>query len=130
MLTGIPNFVYAFGYTNSSWTLKIGLICEHFCRLLAHMDSHGYDSVHAELDDPSMPTKALLDLSANYVQRVADELPRQGADGPWSVSMSYLADTKRLRGGQVADPHLRFASSWVRTDAGARGAAAANRVAV
>lgn len=33
MLTGIPNFVYAFGYTNSSWTLKIGLICEQFCRL-------------------------------------------------------------------------------------------------
>ena len=30
MLSGIPNFAYAIGYTNSSWTLKVGLICEHF----------------------------------------------------------------------------------------------------
>ena len=35
MLSGVPNFAYAIGYTNSSWTLKIGLLCEHFCRLLA-----------------------------------------------------------------------------------------------
>ena len=47
MLTDVPNFAYAFGYTNSSWTLKVGLLCEHFCRLLAHMDAHGYDSVRA-----------------------------------------------------------------------------------
>ena len=44
MLTGVPNFAFAFGYTNSSWTLKVGLMCEHFCRLLAHMDAHGYDT--------------------------------------------------------------------------------------
>jgi cation diffusion facilitator CzcD-associated flavoprotein CzcO len=36
MLSGVPNFAYAIGYTTSSWTLKIGLLCEHFCRLLAH----------------------------------------------------------------------------------------------
>ena len=130
MLTGIPNFVYAFGYTNSSWTLKIGLICEHFCRLLAHMDSRGYDSVRAELDDPSMPTSPLLDLSANYVQRVADELPRKGADGPWSVEMSYLADAKRLRAGEVADPNLRFGTSAICAEDTAREPVSANRVAV
>ncbi len=131
MLTGIPNFVYAFGYTNSSWTLKIGLICEHFCRLLAHMDSRGYDSVRAELDDPSMPTKpAVGSVSANYVQRVADELPRKGADGPWSVEMSYLADAKRLRAGEVADPNLRFGTSAMCTEDTAREPVSANRVAV
>ena len=111
MLTGIPNFVYAFGYTNSSWTLKIGPICEHLCRLLDYMDEHGFDSVRAELGDAAMPTKPLLDLSANYVQRVADQLPRQADGEPWSVSMSYLADAKRLRRGPVADPHLRFGAA-------------------
>ncbi len=35
MLSGVPNFALAIGYTNSSWTLKVGLLCEHFCRLLA-----------------------------------------------------------------------------------------------
>src|SRR6478735_3804410 len=68
MLSGIPNFAFAFGYTNSSWTLKVGLLCEHFCRLLSYMDDHGFDSVRAELDDPAMPTKPLLDFAAGYVQ--------------------------------------------------------------
>ena len=38
MLDGVPNFALALGYTNSSWTLKIGLLCEHFCQILRHMD--------------------------------------------------------------------------------------------
>jgi len=117
MLTGVPNFVYAFGYTNSSWTLKIGLICEHFCRLLSYMDANGYDYACPELGDPAMPTRPLLDFGANYVQRVADQLPRQGTEGPWSVSMNYPADVRRLRGGDVVDPCLRLRS--VRRTAGA-----------
>jgi len=111
MLSGVPNFVYAFGYTNSSWTLKIGLICEHFCRLLSHLDSGGYDTVRAEVTDPSMPTRPLLDFGAGYVQRVIDQLPRRGTTAPWTVSMNYLADARQLREGPVADPNLRFASS-------------------
>ncbi|HVT69525.1 MAG TPA: NAD(P)/FAD-dependent oxidoreductase, partial [Trebonia sp.] len=35
MLSGVPNFAFVFGYTNASWTLKVGLVCEHFSRLLA-----------------------------------------------------------------------------------------------
>ena len=39
MLGGVPNFAFAIGYTNSSWTLKVDLVCEYLCRLLAHMDA-------------------------------------------------------------------------------------------
>ena len=39
MLSGVPNFVFALGYTNFSWTLKVDLVCEHLCRLLVHMDA-------------------------------------------------------------------------------------------
>ena len=45
MLSGVPNFVFAVGYTNSSWTLKIDLVCEHLCRMLALMDARGDDTV-------------------------------------------------------------------------------------
>ena len=38
MLDGVPNFAFAVGYTNSSWTLKVGLLCEHFCRLIKHTE--------------------------------------------------------------------------------------------
>ena len=45
MLSDVPNFAFAVGYTNSSWTLKVDLVCEHFARLLAYMDEHGYDTL-------------------------------------------------------------------------------------
>ena len=111
MLSGVPNFAFAFGYTNSSWTLKVGLLCEHFCRLLSHMDERGFDSVRPEFDDAGMETKPLLDFAAGYVQRVADTLPRQGAAGPWVMSMNYNFDREVLRHGAVTDPNLRFAAA-------------------
>ncbi|MGB8403521.1 MAG: NAD(P)/FAD-dependent oxidoreductase [Mycobacterium sp.] len=108
MLSGVPNFAFAFGYTNSSWTLKVGLLCEHFCRLLSHMDANGFDAVRPEVVDPEMATLPLLDFAAGYVQRVADTLPRQGVDGPWVMSMNYNFDREVLRNGAVSDPNLRF----------------------
>jgi len=110
MLSGVPNLAFAIGYTNSSWTLKIGLLCEHFCRLLNHMEQNGYDICCPEVRDPDMPRRPLLDFGAGYVKRSLHELPKQGADFPWLMSMSYAADAKLLRKGSVADPNLRFSS--------------------
>ena len=111
MLAGVPNFAFAFGYTNSSWTLKVGLLCEHFCRLLSHMDTRGYDIARPEVNDPAMQTRPLLDLSAGYVQRALDRMPKQGSGEPWRVSMDYYYDVERLREGSVDDPNLYFSSS-------------------
>ncbi|WP_439028838.1 flavin-containing monooxygenase [Gordonia terrae] len=120
MLSGVPNFALAIGYTNSSWTLKIGLLCEYFCKLLAHMDSHGQDTVWA-VADPSMPTRPLLDFGAGYVQRALDTLPKQGPEAPWVMSMSYYTD-RRLFRGSVIDDNLRFSRAGDRSQprAGAR----------
>ncbi|SNS16249.1 Predicted flavoprotein CzcO associated with the cation diffusion facilitator CzcD [Geodermatophilus pulveris] len=121
MLSGVPNLVLAIGYTNSSWTLKTGLVCEHFCRLLAHLDAHGYDVARPEPADPDMPTRPLLDLAAGYVRRAADRLPRQGDRAPWLTSTSYPADVRLLRAGSVTDPelHLSRAASPAAVPAGA-----------
>jgi cation diffusion facilitator CzcD-associated flavoprotein CzcO len=109
MLSGIPNFAFAFGYTNSSWTLKVGLLCEHFCRLLSHMDANGYDIACPEA--PAMATQPMLDLSAGYVQRALDRLPKQGQGEPWTVQMNYYYDVEHLRHGSVSNPHMRFRSA-------------------
>ena len=111
MLSGVPNFVLAIGYTNSSWTLKIGLLCEHFCRLLAYMDAHGYDVARPEPRDPDMPTRPFLDFAAGYIQRAVDQLPRQGDRMPWLTSMSYSTDVKLLRADSVTDPELHLSRS-------------------
>ena len=109
MLSGVPNFAFAVGYTNSSWTLKVGLLCEHFCRLLDHMDEKGFSTCRPEVGDPAMPTRPLLDFGAGYVQRSMQDLPRQGPAYPWLMSMSYATDVRHLRNGPVEDPNLRFA---------------------
>lgn len=109
MLSGVPNLAFSIGYTNSSWTLKVGLLCEHFCRLLAHMDASGHDVCRPEAADPAMPTRPFLDFGAGYVKRAVDQLPRQGDRMPWLTSMSYHSDVKLLRADSVTDPELHFA---------------------
>ncbi|WP_431676717.1 flavin-containing monooxygenase [Kitasatospora sp. KL5] len=118
MLSGVPNFAYAIGYTNSSWTLKVGLLCEHFCRLLAHMDAQGWDACRPEPADPAMPTQPFLSFGAGYIQRAVDQLPRQGDRMPWLTSMDYQADVRLLRADSVLDPELHF--SRVTPSAGGR----------
>ncbi|WP_156689185.1 flavin-containing monooxygenase [Mycobacterium sp. Marseille-P9652] len=107
LLSDVPNFVYMFGYTNSSWTLRVGLVCEHFCRLLAHMDAHGHVVCYPRVPE-GMPTMPLLDIGANYVKRSIDQFPRQGAEYPWRTCMDYRADYHTLREGPVEDENLCF----------------------
>jgi monooxygenase len=111
MLSGVPNFAFAFGYTNASWTLKVDLVCEHLCRLLAHMEARGYDTVVPVADDPTLEPRPMLEFKAGYVQRSVHMFPRQGSHGPWTVEMSYAADHARLRKGAVEDAALRFSRS-------------------
>jgi monooxygenase len=108
MLSGVPNFAFAIGYTNSSWTLKVDLVCEHLCRLLAHMDARGLDQAVPVVGDAAMETRPLLDFAAGYVLRSLQDLPRQGASAPWHLAMDYREDVEHLRRGPVEDPALRF----------------------
>jgi cation diffusion facilitator CzcD-associated flavoprotein CzcO len=118
MLSGVPNFAFAIGYTNSSWTLKVDLVCEHLCRLMAHMDAQGFGSVVPVNDDLAAETRPLLDFSAGYVLRSLHQLPKQGAGAPWQLAMDYNEDVEHLRHGPVDDPALRFGP---RPAAGIRG---------
>ncbi|WP_250655462.1 flavin-containing monooxygenase [Alkalimarinus coralli] len=111
MLDGVPNFAFAIGYTNSSWTLKVGLLCEHFCRILAYMDQHDKSICCPTLPQPDMPTRPLLDFGAGYVQRSLSKLPRQGLGAPWVIPMDYWVDKKLMKDGPVEDPNLRFYSA-------------------
>jgi cation diffusion facilitator CzcD-associated flavoprotein CzcO len=106
MLSSLPNFVFATGYTNASWTLKIDLVCEHFCRLLDHMDAHGFQTVVPVCDEPG--TLPLLGLTSGYVLRGVGAFPKAGTREPWTMPMAYEHDVARLRDGPVEDPALHF----------------------
>jgi cation diffusion facilitator CzcD-associated flavoprotein CzcO len=107
MLSGVPNFAFAIGYTNASWTLKVDLVCEYLCRLIGQLDALGHDACVPELDGP-VETRPLLNFQAGYVLRSLDAFPRQGDRAPWHLAMSYDTDVQTLRGGRIDDGTLRF----------------------
>ncbi len=119
MLSDVPNFAFAVGYTNSSWTLKVDLVCEHLARMLGYMDEHGYDVCTAHNDDPTMQRLPLLNLGSGYVQRSMHRFPRQGARAPWTMATSYAEDLQRLRNSPVCDGALRFSRRPQVTEAAA-----------
>ena len=110
MLSGVPNFVFAVGYTNSSWTLKVDLVCEYFCRLLGQLDRLGADAAEATVTDPGMEVRPLLDFGAGYVLRALEQLPKQGTDYPWYLTMNYAKDARYLRTAPL-DEDMRFFSA-------------------
>ncbi len=110
MLSGVPNFAFATGYTNASWTLKADLTSEYVCRLLNHMDAQGHRQCVPERTDPSVREEPFLDFQAGYVLRSIDQFPRQGSKVPWRLRMNYALDIRTLRYGEIDDGTLRFSS--------------------
>ncbi|ROR45795.1 flavin-containing monooxygenase [Kitasatospora cineracea] len=109
LLSGIPNWAMAIGYTTSSWTLKVSLMCRYFIDLVRHMDAHGYDRV-VPVAQPGMERRPVMDLKAGYAKRAERTLPKQGLEKPWRMALSYPEDAKALR-GPVADDNLVFGSA-------------------
>jgi cation diffusion facilitator CzcD-associated flavoprotein CzcO len=107
MLSGVPNFAFTIGYSNASWTLKADLVADYVCRLLAHMDRHGHDSVVAQRDS-SVPPEPFIPLMSGYVLRSAHLLPKQGARDPWRLRQNYLSDVRRIRTDRIDDGVLAF----------------------
>jgi len=106
MLTGVPNFVYLFGYTNASWTLRVDLICERLCRLVELMDRNGLGACLPDEPEAGSP-EPLVDLDAGYILRSQDELPRQGPRDPWRLGMDYVRDRRSMRRDPLTEG-LRF----------------------
>jgi hypothetical protein len=108
LLSGIPNWAMAIGYTTSSWTLKVSLMCRYFIDLVRHMDANGYDRA-VPVAQPGMALRPVMDLQSGYAKRGEKVLPKQGTSAPWQMAMSYPVDAKALR-GPVADDHLEFST--------------------
>jgi monooxygenase len=108
MLSGVPNMAVAIGYTNASWTLKCDLTCEYVCRLLKHMDEHGYRQATPENNDPSVTEEPFIDFTSGYVLRAIDRFPRQGSKAPWRLYQNYARDIVALRHGKLEDGALVF----------------------
>ena len=108
MLSDIPNFAIAIGYTNASWTLKCDLNCLFVVKLLNYMDRHHYTVCTPRFDSSKYQTEDLLDFSSGYIQRALGHLPKQGSEAPWKVHQNYLRDKLSLKMMGMNDKALEY----------------------
>jgi monooxygenase len=117
MISRVPNFAFALGYTNASWTLRADLVSERVCRLLNHLDERGY-AVAVPGPPPTQGLRPIIDFSSGYVARGVGAFPRQGPTGPWRLRQDYVHDVLHLGRGAVEEEGLRFLRAPVRSPAG------------
>ncbi len=107
MCSGVPNMAFSTGYTNASWTLKCDLTSRYVCRLLNHMDRHGFTRCTPRRD-PEVEEVPLIDFSSGYVQRTIDKFPRQGAVRPWRLYQNYALDVMMIDRSRLDDPAMEL----------------------
>ncbi|MER2012851.1 MAG: FAD-containing monooxygenase EthA, partial [Psychrobacter alimentarius] len=82
-------------------------------RLLDYMHKHRYqvalpqaktDHSEAHIQEDTV----MGALSAGYVRRAINELPKQGDRYPWYVTNNYLSDRVMLKYRQIKDDWLHF----------------------
>ena len=103
MFGGVPNLALALGYTNASFTLKCDLVSQYMCRLLNHMDAHGYRVATPREPGPSVPREPFIDLQSGYVLRSLDQLSMQGDRRPWRLHQNYARDIRLFKHGPIDD---------------------------
>lgn len=114
MVEDVPNLAVLFGYTNASWTLKIDLACDYIVRLLRYMQQNGHStvlpsSIASDGDQAIKQADTVMgSLTAGYIRRAQDVLPKQGDRFPWYVTNNYLSDIVMLKHQRIADKWLRF----------------------
>jgi cation diffusion facilitator CzcD-associated flavoprotein CzcO len=101
MFTGVPNMVWVFGYFRASWTLRVDLVADFVCRLLAHMKRKDARSVEVELrpqdrDMAILPFIDPEDFNPGYIMRSMHLLPRRGGKPEWQHSQDYWTDRDEI----------------------------------
>jgi monooxygenase len=111
MLAGVPNMALAMGYTNASWTLKCDLVAQYVCRLINHMDEHGYTQSLPQEPDASVKREPFIDFNSGYVLRAIESMPKQGERMPWRLHQNYVRDVFLLKRGSVEDEAMEFSTA-------------------
>jgi monooxygenase len=107
--SGVPNLIAAFGYLNSSWTLRLELVNKYFTALLNRMDERGATQVVPVIRDEDADMERLpwmTSVNSTYLLAHMDNMPKQGDRAPWINPQVHEA-TKELL-GTVDDSSLQF----------------------
>jgi len=99
MLSDVPNFAFLMGYANASWTLKVDVAAQYICRLLNHMELHGYSQCCPRRSaDQVQLDEQFFGLTSGYLQRAQARMPKQ-SNGLWKLNQDFLTDLSNLSAG-------------------------------
>ncbi len=113
MISGVPNMAYIFGYFRHSWTLRVDLVSDLVCRLLAHMQDRGATMVVPTLrpQDQDMELRPWCDpenFNPGYVMRSQHILFKQGDREPWTHLLEHEQEREILPKADLEDGTLVY----------------------
>lgn len=109
MLSGLPNVVQSYGYTNASWTLKCDLTCDYVTRLLMYLDTNEFKSVTPYAGEGLVPSNK-FDLASGYIMRGASESPMSSV-APWKNHQNWFTDKLSIEADCIDNAALNFADA-------------------
>ena len=108
MIDNIPNLFYYSGYTNASWTLKCEITAEWATRYMNHMDKTGAKQCYPYLPpNHTLKPKPVFDFTSGYILRAADQFPKLGDTGAWSI-YDFFPDLFYFAKDSVLDGVMKF----------------------
>jgi len=101
MFSGVPNLVWIFGYFRASWTLRVDLVSDFTCRMLAHMDELGATRVTPRLrpDEANDTPLEWIDteyFNPGYLMRSMHLMPKRLDRPEWRHTQDYWAERDEL----------------------------------
>ncbi|MDA0371639.1 MAG: NAD(P)/FAD-dependent oxidoreductase, partial [Actinobacteria bacterium] len=113
----VPNLVSTFGYINASWTLRADLVSTYVCKLLNHMRATNTSQATPRLrpqDRDMTPRPWIENFSAGYMQRVMNQMPKQGDLEPWTNPQRFELEKKIIGRQPVDDGVMTFTRTSTR----------------
>ena len=113
MFTGVPNMLWVFGYFRAAWTLRVDMVADFVCRLLAHMEAKGARRVEVALrpEDHNMPIGSFMDpedFNPGYLMRDMHRLPRRGEKPEWRHTQDYWTEKDVFPAIKLDGPEFRY----------------------
>lgn len=114
MFTGVPNLVWVMGYFRASWTLRVDMMGDFVCRLLAHMRDKGVARVEVEPVDPAMEARPWIEadnFNPSYIKRGMTTLPKAGSDPAWRHTQDYWVEKDEFPQIDLDGAEFRYAGA-------------------
>lgn len=104
MLQDLPNMATVIGYVDVPWTLGADTTATLIIRVLKSMKAKGATSAVPRMEHAEgMKDTPTLNVSATYIAKGVNELPKTGNKAPWMPRSTYPSDLWMATYGNITD---------------------------